>query len=149
MTKADKRVGKDKKGQPWTTDLKAGLDGRAYGQSDEEKKAKKAAYNRERYQRNRETILKQQKGYYNDNQQEIRSNRQTYQDDYNSRAETMEYKERWQRDNPDKVAKYNKKWKAKKEKNENNAKKDKKGKKAKKKGPNKTQKNRKRRNRVE
>ena len=103
------------KGQPLSTDLKTGLDGRAYGQSDEEKKAKKAAYNRERYQRNREAILKQQKGYYNDNQHEIRDRRQTYQDDYNSRATTKESKDQWQRDNPDKVAKYNKKWKAKKE----------------------------------
>jgi len=107
--------GTDRKGQPWSTDLKTGLDGRAYGQSDEEKKAKKAAYNRERYQRNREAILKQQKGYYDDNQQEIRDRRQTYQDDYNSRATTKESKDQWQRDNPDKVAKYNKKWKAKKE----------------------------------
>ena len=32
-----------RKGQPWSTDLKTGLDGRAYGQSDEEKKAKKHA----------------------------------------------------------------------------------------------------------
>ena len=106
----------DRKGQPWTTNLKAGLDGRAYGQSDEDKKAKKAAYERERYQRNREAILKQQKGYYDNNQQGIRDKRQAYQDDYNSRATTKESKEQWQRDNPDKVAKYNKKYKTKKEK---------------------------------
>jgi len=105
--------GTDRKGQPWATDLKTGLDGRAYGQSDEEKKAKKAAYERERYQRNRATILKQQKGYYDNNQQEIRDRRQAYQDEYNSRATTKESKDQWQRDNPDKVAKYNKTWKAK------------------------------------
>ena len=108
--------GTDRKGQPWSTDLKTGLDGRAYGQSDEEKKAKKAAYERERYQRNREAILKQQKEYYDDNQQGIRDRRQAYQDEYNSRATTKESKDQWQRDNPDKVAKYNKKYKAKKEK---------------------------------
>ena len=108
-----------RKGQPWSTDLKTGLDGRAYGQSDEEKKAKKAAYERERYQRNREAILKQQKGYYDDNQKGIRDRRQAYQDDYNSRATTKDNKDQWQRDNPDKVAKYNKTWKAKNEKKGN------------------------------
>ena len=47
------------------------------------KKAKKAAYERERYKRNKKKILAQQAHYYSENKEQIRGRRKSYVDEYN------------------------------------------------------------------
>ena len=61
----------------------------------EEKKARKAEYERERYKRNRESILAQQKEYYGDNREEIRERREPYVEEYNNRPEVKERSAKW------------------------------------------------------
>ena len=51
--------------------------------SDADKKARKAEYERERYQRNKEKILEQQAKYYAENKDKIRETRQPYVEEYN------------------------------------------------------------------
>ena len=53
--------------------------------SDADKKADKAEYERERYQRNRKKVLKQQADYYKENKTDIRERREDYWKSYNKR----------------------------------------------------------------
>ena len=52
---------------------------------DDDKKADKAEYERERYKRNRQKILEKQADYYENNKADIRERREDYWKSYNKR----------------------------------------------------------------
>jgi len=69
-------------------------------------KARKAAYERERYQQNKARILAQQADYYKDNKDVIQQKHRDYQRDYNKLESTKKRKAKWQNDNPSTVIAY-------------------------------------------